>query len=209
MVACYNYEKWAEMETYLLLMKNFPCKTIEQQIRQFHNYLYGGLMLYLATKNYANARQLIAEYQIGKTKYNTQVRLDFTIFIESLCGLTAFFEGQSDEALAWWTSIIEQTKHTTELRTQGAVRIYRLLLWAQQNEWRLLESELRNARRFLQKTNLLTAREELLFKTIDANLQQKTALYIPNLINALSDIKQPIISETTVFNRFMLDMLDS
>ena len=209
MVACYNYEKWQEMETYLHLLKTVECKTIEQQIRQFHNYFYCGLMLYLATQNYAQARVLVTEYEQGIAKYGAQVRLDFTIVIASLCGLTAFFEGKHAEALDWWNPIIDQPKNATEMRTQGAVRLYRLLLWAAQREWLLLESGVRNTRRFLQTANLLTAHEDLLLKQIEAILNADTRHSTASNPNHKTLLQTPIHAETTVFNRFMRVMLSA
>jgi hypothetical protein len=207
MVACYKYEKWEEMEIYLDLMKNYPCKTIEQQIRRFHNYSYCGLLLFVSTRNYAKAQEVVTEYWEGKAKFGTSVRLDFMIVIEAFCGLVAFFEGRYTKALEFWNDIINQPKHNTELRSQGAVRVYRLLLWIATKKWDYLESEVRNTRRFLQKSNLYNEHEEVLLKMIEKSTHQKFSGYSVENIDILQGLKPPELSETSIYSRFIVDML--
>jgi len=207
MVACYKYEKWNEMKNYLDLTKNYACKTIEQQIRRFHNYSYCGLLLWVSTQNYDKAEELATEYWEGKAKFGSRVRLDFMIVIEAFCGLVAFFRGKYTHALEIWNNILNQPKHNTELRTQGSVRMYRLLLWVATQKWDFLESEIRNTRRFLQKSNLYNEHEEVLLKMIEKNMNQKISGNTFESIGILQGLKPPVLSETSVYSRFIIDML--
>ncbi len=207
MIACFKYEKWQEMEETLVTLTKFETKTPEQKIRQFHNNLYCGLLLYLSTKNLEKANNLVENYKTNKEKFAQSLRLDFKIVIESLCGLACYFSNKMDDALEWWNGIANMPKHSTELRTQGAVRIYRILYYLKLNELSLVESEMRNTQRFLKKNNLYNLQEAQLLKIAKTYLFKQDKKDIEQEIDLLKTLKRPLLTEHSVYNQFMFEML--
>lgn len=204
LLSCFYAEQWQDMEIYLEKLRIYDnIKTVEQEIRKFHNYCWCALLYYLGIKEHKKAAEVVNYFEEGIAKYQ-KIRPDFQIVIQSLCGVTAYFNGNENDALDWWEKIINQPKNNIEVRIQCVVRIYKIIVLVKQKEYKLLESEITNTKRFIQNADLLNEREQVFFKMLAKNFEQDNCL--TNIHKALSEIKLAF-SESTVINPFVLHML--
>lgn len=203
MLSCFKSKRWQEMEVYLDKTLNYPIKSVEQEIRKTHNYCYNGMLLYLATKQYNKAAQVVQLFLEAKQKYEGRYRLDFLLFTQSLVGFYFFVSGDNKKANMLWREIINGPKYGFELRTQATVRAYQLLLEIQQGDVDVLQYEAQNAYRFVKSANLMEAREQLFFTTLK---KYKRQISLKQLGEQLQQVKEPM-SETSVINDFIIDWL--
>jgi hypothetical protein len=208
MVACYKYEKWDEMEQYLLKTKQYPIHSVEQEIRRTHNYCYNGILLYLHTKQYEKAQKVVDEFVKAKENFENRYRIDFLLFTEAHCGWYYFLQKDFDKANTLWREILQGPKYNVETRTQATTRLYLLILYYTQEDNILLESELTNTKRFLKQHFLLEKNEKLF---IDAFAKLKNTKEDKKVFESLSvQIKNSdaIITEKSVLNRFIIQWID-
>jgi hypothetical protein len=205
MVACYKNKQWEEMEEYLEKTKNFPISSIEQEIRRTHNYCYNGILLYLSTKNYEKAYEVIEVFFEAKQKFDGRYRIDFLLFTQSLCGWYYFIQKNYEEALKIWRDIINGPKYRVETRTQASTKFYEMLLHYETGDFEFLEYLISNTLRNLKSINLFGQREKIFFEYFKKLLvsTDKKSLFAEFLL-ALTDVKIPI-TEKSIINDFVMD----
>jgi hypothetical protein len=207
MVACYKYEKWEEMEQYLLKTELYPIHSVEQEIRRTHNYCYNGILLYLQTKQYEKAKKIVDIFAAAKANFESRYRIDFLLFTESHCGWYYFLQQDFNKANELWREILQGPKYNVETRTQATTRLYLLILYYTQQDTILLESEIINTKRFLKLHFLLEKNEKFFieaFAKLD-NTKKDKQLFI-NLSVQISE-SDSIISEKSVVNKFIIEWI--
>ncbi len=208
MVACYKYEKWDEMEQYLLKTQQYPIHSVEQEIRRTHNYCYNGILLYLHTKQYEKAQQVVDEFVKAKENFENRYRIDFLLFTEAHCGWYYFLQKNFDKANTLWREILQGPKYNVETRTQATTRLYLLILYYTQQDTILLESELTNTKRFLKQHFLLEKNEKFFIEAFSKLNNTKADKEIfENLSQQIKD-SDAIITEKSVLNRFIIQWID-
>ncbi len=208
MVACYKYEKWDEMEQYLLKTQQYPIHSVEQEIRRTHNYCYNGILLYLHTKQYEKAQQVVDEFIKAKENFENRYRIDFLLFTEANCGWYYFLQKNFDKANEFWRDILQGPKYNVETRTQATTRLYLIILYYTQQNSILLESELTNTKRFLKQHFLLEKNERLFIEAFTKlNNTKQDKKVIENLAREIKE-SDSIITEKSVLNRFIIQWVD-
>lgn len=208
MVSCYNYEKWDEMELYLDKTYLFPVNSVEQEIRRTHNYCYNGILLYLHTKQYTKAQNIVNTFIAAKTNFENRYRIDFLLFTQAHCGWYYFLQNDFDKANELWRGIIQGPKYNVETRTQATTRLYLLILYYTQKDDSLLAYELNNCKRYLKKEFLLNKNEkDFIAAFAKLNNTKEDAKIFANLVSKIKDYNT-IITEKTVLNRFIIQWLE-
>jgi hypothetical protein len=208
MVACYKYEKWSEMEQYLLKTQQYPIHSVEQEIRRTHNYCYNGILLYLHTKQYDKAQKVVDEFEKAKEIFENRYRIDFLLFTEAHCGWYYFLQQNYDKASTLWREILQGPKYNVETRTQATTRLYLLILYYTQQDGTLLESELTNTKRFLKQHFFLEKNEKLFIDAFSKlnNTKADKGIF-ENLSQQIKD-SDAIITEKSVLNRFIIQWIN-
>lgn len=207
MVACYKYEKWDEMEQYLLKTQQYPIHSVEQEIRRTHNYCYNGILLYLHTKQYDKAQQVVDEFVKAKENFENRYRIDFLLFTEAHCGWYYFLQNNFDKANTLWREILQGPKYNVETRTQATTRLYLIILYYTQQDSSLLESELTNTKRFLKQHFLLEKDEKLFIEAFSTlNFTKVDNSIFQNLALALKK-SDTIKTEKSVLNPFIIQWI--
>jgi hypothetical protein len=208
MVACYKYEKWDEMEQYLLKTQQYPIHSVEQEIRRTHNYCYNGILLYLHTKQYEKAQQVVDEFIKAKENFENRYRIDFLLFTEAHCGWYYFLQKSFDKANTLWREILQGPKYNVETRTQATTRLYLLILYYTQQDSILLESELTNTKRFLKQHFLFEKNEKIFIEAFSKLNNTKADKEIFEALSLQIKDSDAIITEKSVLNRFIIQWID-
>jgi hypothetical protein len=208
MVACYKYEKWDEMEQYLLKTQQYPIHSVEQEIRRTHNYCYNGILLYLHTKQYEKAQQVVDEFVKAKENFENRYRIDFLLFTEAHCGWYYFLQKSFDKANTLWREILQGPKYNVETRTQATTRLYLLILYYTQQDSILLESELTNTKRFLKQHFLFEKNEKIFIEAFSKLNNTKADKEIFQALSLQIKDSDAIITEKSVLNRFIIQWID-
>ncbi len=208
MVACYKYEKWDEMEQYLLKTQQYPIHSVEQEIRRTHNYCYNGILLYLHTKQYGKAQLVVDEFIKAKENFENRYRIDFLLFTEAHCGWHYFLQKNYEKANELWREILQLTKNNIEIRTQATTKLYLLILYYTQKEESLLEYELTNTKRFLKQHFLLEKDEKLFLEAFSAlNFTKEDKVIFQKLTTTLKN-SDSIKTEKSVLNPFIIQWIN-
>lgn len=166
LIACEKANKWDEFEDYLQKIKDYNAPTIEVNIRRMHNYCWCGLMYYLHLQDYKKAYEIVKEYKAFFIDQKIAFRKDFKIYIEAACGLVCFFNKDYKEALSWWSDILNKKQEAVELRTQGAVRLYLIMLHYDENNLDIIDYLVQQAKTFLKQIAIYHEPEKLFLKQI-------------------------------------------
>ncbi len=207
MVSCYNYEKWDEMEKYLLKTEIYPIQSVEQEIRRTHNYCYNGILLYLQTKQYEKVEKVISIFLTAKENFANRYRLDFLVFTQTTCGWYYFLQKDYDKANHLWREIVQGPKYEIEIRTQATTKLYLLILYYTQKQDILFDCELLNTKRFLKQHFLLEKNEKHFIETF-SQLQYKNSdeKLFSNLYKTITT-KVQLVNEKSVLNKFIFQWL--
>ncbi len=209
MIACYKFEKWDEMEEYLIKTKDYPIGSIQQEIRQIHNYSYCGILLYLSTNQMEKAAILVDEFLLAKKKYEGRYRLDFLLFTLCQCGWYFFKMKDYERANEIWREISQGPRYNIEIRSQAMTKFYQLILYYTLGEFVLLQSEVANTRRYLKQNFLLNENETIFltnFAKLTGNSEDKQILQ--NIIEAINNSEQ-VQTEKSVLNKFMIEYINN
>jgi hypothetical protein len=207
MVACYKYEKWDEMESYLIKTVNYPINSVEQEIRRIHNFCYNGILLYLHTKQYDKAQEVVDTFIEAKVNFENRYRLDFLLFTQAHCGWYYFLQKDYYKANEWWREILQGPKNNIESRTQATTKLYLLILFYTQRDESLLEYELTNTKRFLKQHFLLEKDEKLFIEAFSKlHFTKADTVIFQNLAVALKK-SDAIKTEKSVLNPFIIQWI--
>jgi hypothetical protein len=208
MVACYKYEKWEEMEQYLLKTEQYPIKSIEQEIRRTHNYCYNGMLLYLATGQLEKAKKVVEVFFAAKENFKDRYRVDFLLFTLSHCGWYYFLTGDHEKANEIWREIMQGPKYTVETRTQAITRFYLLILYYTQRNDSLLETELVNTKRYLKQNFLMDKNEKTFLEAFGKlNHTKGDKEVLKGLVESIQHNPQRL-TEKLILNRFIMQWLE-
>jgi hypothetical protein len=161
LIACEKANRWEQFEHYLDKIKAYEAATIEVNIRRMHNYCWCGLMYYLHLQQYDKAYAVVNEYKAFFVDNNIQFRKDFKIYIEAACGLVCFFNQRFKEAINWWNTILNSPQSQVELRSQGAVRLYLMMLHYEEDNTNILDYLAKQAQTFLKQIAMWHKPEQL------------------------------------------------
>jgi hypothetical protein len=208
MLACYKYNKWDELEQYLLKTLKYPTHSVEQEIRRTHNYCYNGILLYLHTKQYDKAKEIVNSFLTAKENFENRYRIDFLLFTQAHCGWYYFLQKDFDKANELWREILQGPRYNVETRTQANTRLYQLILFYTQNEESLLENELINTKRFLKQHFLLDKNEKFFLDAFTKlNHTRADKKIFEKLSNQISDSNTPV-TEKSVVNHFIIEWVN-
>lgn len=209
LIACEKVNQWEKFEYYLLKIKDYEAPTIEVNIRRMHNYCWCGLMYYLHLQDYEKANQIVKEYSVFFVEKKIKFRKDFKVYIEAACGLTCFLNKQYKEALYWWSDILNNTPEQVELRSQGAVRLYLMMLHCELETTGIMEYLAQQSKSFLKQTALWNEPEKLFVKGIvnisTINNKRERVTAFEKLNQQLNDI--PISISGNALNKFIFNWL--
>ncbi|MBK8109114.1 MAG: hypothetical protein IPK46_01630 [Saprospiraceae bacterium] len=204
MVACFKFQKWNEMETYLEKTLHYPIQSLQQEIRRAHNYCYCGILLYLSTGALDKAAEVVSNFELARKKYAGKYRLDFLLFTLCQCGWYYFLKKDYDSARQIWREITQGPRYSVETRAQAMTRFYQLILFYTLEETDLFASELVNTRRYLQNHHLLGENEMTFlnsFKKLNHSPSDKHVLNV--MVTTLKSSSQ-VMTERSVLNAFMV-----
>lgn len=210
MQSCEKAYRWDEFEYYLKKTHEFKAPTIEVNIRRMHNYCRCGLMYYLHQKQYNKAYEIVKEYKFFFVDGKINFRKDFKLYIEICCGLVCFFMGKNKEAMHWWNNYLNKPLPQIELATQGALRIYILMLHIQENTTDILDYLLKQSKKYLEQISLLHEPEKIFLKQVQllsTESNKKKQQHV--LKETLSQLQnQPLQISGNAVNPFVLDWLN-
>lgn len=211
LIACEKANKWDDFTLYLNKIKEYKATTIEVNIRRMHNYCWCGLMYCLHLNKLNEAKAIIAEYKSFFIDKQLSFREDFKIYIEAACGLVCFFNKEYHQALHWWSYIINNPPAKVEHRTQGAVRLYTLMLHVEEQNSDVVEYVANQAKNFLKQHQLFKQPEQLVIKGLKhiAQINDRKAA-----VDAFAVLYNQLLhTEFTIngnaFNQFMLQWVKS
>ncbi len=208
MLACYKYKKWDELEQYLLKTQQYPIHSLEQEIRRTHNYCYNGILLYLHTKQYDKAQEIVNTFLAAKENFENRYRIDFLLFTQAHCGWYYFLQKNFDKANNLWREILQGPKHNVEIRTQANTRLYQLILFYTQKEDNLLESELINTKRFLKQHFLLDKNEKIFLEAFAKLDYSKADKAIFEELHKQIQNNTTALTEKSVVNYFIIEWIE-
>ncbi|MBN8665509.1 MAG: hypothetical protein J0L83_13080 [Chitinophagales bacterium] len=167
LVACEKANRWDEFSYYLQKIWDFEAPTIEVNIRRMHNYCWCGLMYYLHQKNYTAAAEIVTIYQQFFLEKNIRFRKDFKIYIEACAGLVHLFRKEYKQALHMWNDILNGPSVEVELRTQGAVRLYLMMLHYEEGNTEIMDYLAAQAKKYLQQIAIWHEPEKYFVKSLN------------------------------------------
>jgi hypothetical protein len=211
LVSCEKANRWDEFEYYVQKIYTYQVPTIEVNIRRMHNYCWCGLMYYLHQKNYTQAYQIVNEYKLFFIDKKITFRKDFKLFIEACCGLVCLFLGKYQEAMNWWTDVLNKSIPQVELRTQASMRLYLLMLHYDENNLEIIEYVSKQAKKYLEQIAIYHEPEKLFLKqmndianTIDKKERKTKFTFLHQQLSQM----QLAISGNAV-NKFIIDWVKS
>ena len=208
MIACYKFEKWDEMEIYLLKTEQYPVKSIEQEIRRTHNYCYNGILLYLETSQMDKAAKIVETFFKAKDDFEGRYRVDFLLFTLCHCGWYYFLKKDYNKAEEIWREIMQGPKYNLEIRTQATTRLYLLITYFNQKNDLLFESELINTRRYLKKHFLLNKNEQLFLDSLGKLNHSKNDRVVMSELSELIRLNGQLLTEKNIVNRFIIHWVE-
>jgi hypothetical protein len=210
LVSSEKANQWNEFEQYLFKIKDYDAPTIEVNIRRMHNYCWCGLMYYLHLQEYEKAYEIVKEYKAFFIDNDVQFRKDFRIYIEAAAGLVCFFLKNNKEAMYWWNDILNNPPANVELRSQGAVRLYLMMLHFEEGNIDIMDYLAQQAKNFLKQIAMWHEPEKLFVKglvsiaSIKSTTERKEAFE-----KLLQQLNQMLLSVSgNAVNRFILNWIN-
>ena len=210
LIACEKANIWEEYAYYLNKIKEYKATTIEVNIRRMHNYSWCGLSYYLHKKNYIKAYEVVKEYKSFFIDKSIRFRKDFKIYIETACGLVCLFNKNYKEAVYWWNEILNKPNELIELRQQGSLRLYLMILHFEEGNVDIIDYVSAQAKKFLQKNALWQDAEKIFIKQMIAAAKQPDKKERKKILKLLCNNLQGMeLSITTnAVNKFILNWLE-
>jgi hypothetical protein len=207
MIACYNSNKYDEMEIYLNKTKEFPVSFIQQEIRRAHNYCYCGILLFLTTKNFDKAAEVVNDFMEAKEKYAGSYRLDFLLFTLCHCGWYYFSISEYDKAYSVWREISEGPKYSFEIRSLAITKCFLLIYYFTFRQFELLQNHIQSTRRYLKQNFILGENEANFLHTLSKCNGSNSDTKLLRQLNSKINQSDHRLSEKSIVNKFILDWL--
>jgi hypothetical protein len=138
---------------------------------------YSGILEYAA----GHRRSLLANWK----KMHPEIKNAIALRIME----AALFQSELDECLDWANRVFEEEKHLPTKAQSGYVRIIAILARYQRRDYRVLESQIRSCRQFLEKNNLLFETEKQILRELNKISQNDSSDDVSQLRRLQGSIK--------------------
>jgi len=209
LLACYENSEWAIFDTYLLKVKNIKPKSIEQKIKQFHDYYHCLLLYYLGTAQYAKGPEILPTVKDGLDQYQDKIRQDFLIWIWQCAGLICFFNKNYKAAGNWWMQILHLEDSAIEIKIQSTVELYNIMLTVEDESYDVLDYQIKQAEKKLKERKFISEAEKTLltfFKSVFKNGKPSRKKY-EALLQSLIECKNH--NNSILIDEFILKWIEN
>ena len=152
---CAFTERYREMKQVLAEAKNFATDAMDNSSSTFFECYYSPLLIYCRkTADFEATKNLPRTIEAGMEEFQQYLKLPFKLNMICQVSVLLFMKMEYADALGWINRFIDHSQKNVFVKVLPSALVFRLLVYAELEAFRLLEYQIRNTQRALQNIGL-------------------------------------------------------